>query len=83
VKTVNQLRISATRHDPKGLDVKELSSSQRREKCFLLTSPFIELERKKKPVFIRGLNLNHNHDLKNLFKSAATSFQTVPKFVPT
>jgi hypothetical protein len=31
-----------------------------------------QLERKKKPVFIRGLNLNHNHDLKNLFKSAAT-----------
>ena len=31
------------------------------------------LERRKKPVFIRGLNLNHNHDLKNLFKSAATT----------
>ncbi len=31
------------------------------------------IERKKKPVFIRGLNLNHNHDLKNLFKSAATT----------
>jgi transposase len=32
-----------------------------------------QLQRRKKPVFIRGLNLNHNHDLKNLFKSAATS----------
>ncbi len=32
-----------------------------------------QLERKKKPVFIRGLNRNHNHDLKNLFKSAATT----------
>ena len=32
-----------------------------------------QLERKKKPVFIRGLNFNHNHDLKNLFKSAATT----------
>jgi hypothetical protein len=32
-----------------------------------------QIERKKKPVFIRGLNLNHNHDLKNLFKSAATT----------
>ncbi len=32
-----------------------------------------QLARAKKPVFIRGLNLNHNHDLKNLFKSAATS----------
>ena len=27
---------------PQGLDVRELSSAQRREKCFLLTSPFIE-----------------------------------------
>src|SRR5271155_971268 len=31
-----------------------------------------ELKRAKKPVSIRGLNRNHNHDLKNLFKSAAT-----------
>jgi transposase len=32
-----------------------------------------QLQRRSKPVFIRGLNLNHNHDLKNLFKGAATS----------
>jgi transposase len=32
-----------------------------------------QIERKKKPLFIRGLNRNHNHDLKNLFKSAATA----------
>lgn len=32
-----------------------------------------EIQRKKKPVFIRGLNINHNHDLKNLFKGAATT----------
>jgi transposase len=32
-----------------------------------------QLVRAKKPAFIRGLNLNHNHDLKNLFKGAATS----------
>lgn len=32
-----------------------------------------QLERRQKPVFIRGLNRNHNHDLKNLFKSAATT----------
>jgi transposase len=32
-----------------------------------------QLVRAKKPVFIRGLNRNHNHDLKNLFKSAATT----------
>jgi transposase len=30
-----------------------------------------QLERKKKPVEIRGLNRNYNHDLKNLFKGAA------------
>jgi hypothetical protein len=30
------------------------------------------LKRAKKPASIRGLNRNHNHDLKNLFKSAAT-----------
>jgi len=32
-----------------------------------------QLVRRKKPVFVRGLNVNHNHDLKNLFKSAATT----------
>jgi transposase len=32
-----------------------------------------QIERKQKPVYIRGLNRNHNHDLKNLFKSAATT----------
>lgn len=31
------------------------------------------LVRNQKPVFIRGLNRNHNHELKNLFKSAATA----------
>jgi transposase len=30
------------------------------------------LQRAKKPAAIRGLNRNHNHELKNLFKSAAT-----------
>lgn len=37
-----------------------------------------QLQRRQKPVFIRGLNLNHNHDLKNLFKSAATSAAAHP-----
>ena len=32
-----------------------------------------ELRRAKKPVSIRGLNRNHNHDLKNLFKSGHRS----------
>lgn len=37
-----------------------------------------QLERTKKPVRIRGLNWNHNHDLKNLFKSAATTASARP-----
>jgi len=37
-----------------------------------------QLVRARKPVFIRGLNLNHNHDLKNLFKGAATSASAMP-----
>jgi transposase len=32
----------------------------------------------KKRVSIRGLNQNHNHDLKNLFKGAAVSASTKP-----
>lgn len=31
-----------------------------------------QLQRCKKPVRIRGLNRNHNHDLKNVFKGTAT-----------
>jgi len=31
-----------------------------------------QLQPARKPPALRGLNLNHNHDLKNLFKSAAT-----------
>src|SRR5580658_10483899 len=31
-----------------------------------------QLKRSKKAVAIRGLNKNHNHDLKNIFKGAAT-----------
>ncbi len=38
------------------------------EQCFING----ELRRAKKPVSIRGLNRNHNHDLKNVFKGAAT-----------
>ena len=32
-----------------------------------------ELRRSNKPIFVRGLNWNHNHELKNVFKSAATT----------
>jgi transposase len=37
-----------------------------------------QLRRKKKPVEIRGLNKNCNHDLKNLFKGAAVVASTKP-----
>ena len=36
-----------------------------------------QLVRARKPVFIRGLNRNHNHELKNLFKSAATTASVI------
>ncbi len=32
-----------------------------------------QVERRHKPALIRGLNWNHNHELKNLFKGAATT----------
>jgi len=37
-----------------------------------------QLERSKKQVSIRGLNENHNHDLKNLFKGAAIVASSKP-----
>ena len=32
-----------------------------------------QVERKRRPAQIRGLNWNHNHEMKNLFKAAATT----------
>jgi hypothetical protein len=40
-----------------------------------------ELRRSKKPVLIRGLNQNHNHNLKNIFKAAATTASALPRTV--
>ena len=37
-----------------------------------------QLQRSKKLLAIRGLNANHNHDLKNIFKGAATRAAAVP-----
>jgi transposase len=37
-----------------------------------------QLQRSKKPASIRGLNQNHNHDLKNLFKGAAMVASSKP-----
>jgi len=39
-----------------------------------------QLKRSKKVLAIRGLNLNHNHDLKNIFKGAATRATAVGPF---
>jgi hypothetical protein len=35
-----------------------------------------QLERSKKPAFVRGLNPAHNHQLKDVFKSAAIQAST-------
>jgi transposase len=37
-----------------------------------------QVERRKRPAQIRGLNWNHNHELKNVFKAAATSASVCP-----
>jgi len=37
-----------------------------------------QLKRAKKFLAIRGLNVNHNHDLKNVFRGAATRAAAVP-----
>jgi transposase len=37
-----------------------------------------QLKRSRKFLAIRGLNTNHNHDLKNIFKGAATRAAAVP-----
>jgi transposase len=37
-----------------------------------------QLERKRRPAQIRGLNWNHNHELKNVFKAAATTASFSP-----
>jgi transposase len=39
-----------------------------------------QLERCNKPVALRGLNANHNHDLKAIFKGAAVKASTAGPF---
>jgi len=36
------------------------------------------IQRRQKPVFVRGLNLDHNHQLKSIFKSTATTASVKP-----
>jgi hypothetical protein len=35
-----------------------------------------QLQRSKRPTTVRGLNKDHNHDLKEIFKGAATRVST-------
>jgi hypothetical protein len=37
-----------------------------------------KIQRNRERITVRGLNDNHNHDLKNLFKGAALSASTQP-----
>ena len=37
-----------------------------------------QIQRSKKPVQITGLNFHHNHELKNIFKGAATTASVRP-----
>ncbi|MGA7409314.1 MAG: transposase [Bryobacteraceae bacterium] len=37
-----------------------------------------QLQRSKRPAALRGLNQNHNHDLKSIFKGAATKAGSAP-----
>ena len=37
-----------------------------------------QLQRSRKPAALRGLNQNHNHDLKSIFKGAATKASSAP-----
>ncbi len=37
-----------------------------------------QIQRSKKPVQITGLNFHHNHELKNIFKGAATTVSVRP-----
>jgi len=53
MKTTEELR-TGTRPDPKGLDVRERPRLRHREKCFLLTPPFIEPAR---DYFVKELRL--------------------------
>src|SRR5271157_5907195 len=50
VKTIRELRISVTKQDERGWMSENYPSLQPREKCFLLTSPFIEPGNHQEPA---------------------------------
>jgi hypothetical protein len=49
-------------------------------RMYLVTHRYVagQLQRTKRPASIRGLNENHNHELKNLFKGAAIIASSKP-----
>jgi transposase len=65
IQTPHRFRTKRQLWTYSGLGIETHSSAEQR---------FIqgELKRAKRPLSIRGLNRNHNHDLKSVFKSAAT-----------
>src|SRR5580692_1222126 len=65
IQTPHRFRTKRQLWNYSGLGVKTRDSAQYR---------FVkgELQRSKRPQLLRGLNENHNHDLKNIFKGAAT-----------
>jgi transposase len=65
IQTPHRFRTKRQLWNYSGLGVKTRDSAQYR----LVGG---ELQRSKRPQQLRGLNENHNHDLKNIFKSAAT-----------
>jgi hypothetical protein len=48
MKTTEELRVATAPASPQGLDVREIPLLPRWEKCFLLTSPFIEPATRRK-----------------------------------
>jgi len=50
-----------------------LSLNNSRRACCRKACNLGELRRSKKPQQLRGLNQNHNHQMKEIFKSTATS----------
>src|SRR5215831_8074077 len=64
--------VSAVYHGPMGLrTLKELSRSYLTRSSGEYRYVQGQLQRSHKPVAPRGLNTNHNHDLKSIFKGAA------------
>ena len=65
VQTPHRFRTKRQLWSYSGLGIETHSSA---DQCYVDGN----LQRAKKQIAICGLNRNHNHDLKNLFKSAAT-----------